>query len=137
VDRYPALYWISLVLAIIVSTCSLTYWIYKFSQWWKRRHRRMTRWQRSRQQQQERLAAVREEQQDLEALAADLSAELASTSPLWRPIHRRHLAGRLRHIEGRQADLSREAAQLEGQLAELELVAARDARSATAPRRSL
>ena len=133
-ERFSELYWFYLVLAIIVSVCSLTYWIYKFVVWWRRHHRRRTRRQRSRLELQERLTALRAEHDELSAIVDGMALDLKQTSVVWRPFHRRSLAARLKHLQTRREQLDRELADLEAQLAETE-TAMRAIRQSGTPRR--
>jgi hypothetical protein len=116
VENSTALYWLYLVLAIIVSGCSLTYWVYKFTQWRRRRLRRRTRWERTRQERLERRAVLQEEHEAASQTAIDVAHELAATSRVWRPWQSRQLQARLKQLQTRQAELSQELVRLENEL---------------------
>lgn len=123
----PVLYWSYLVLAIIVSVCSLTYWTYKFVQWWQRRSRRRTRQERSRLEQQEKIAMLTEEREELLALAEEVSRELGAASLFWQPFQRRRLQAQLKRLRAQERQLASEIEQLEAQWASAEHAGARPA----------
>ena len=112
-EKFPTIYWVYLIIAIMASAFSVTYWIYKFSQWLKRRKRRLARCQRSQQEVREKLESLREEREEILAERAELEDQIAAAGAFSRWFRGRSLQSRLQEAEQREQEIDEEIGQLE------------------------
>jgi biopolymer transport protein ExbB/TolQ len=117
-NGFSWLYWFYLLLAIVVSIFSLTYWVYKFAIWWQRRQRRFARRLKSRQEQEEKLATLREDREELTAQCEHLREQLGSFGVMARWLRKRSVTHKLHELEQRGLRMDEEIAQLTKLLAE-------------------
>jgi cell division protein FtsB len=111
-EPFTWLQWFYLVLAILVSIFSFTYWVYKFSTWWQRRKRRFARQLKSRKEQEEKLVALREEHDELTFQCENLRQQLKSFGLMSRWLRHRSVAHRLHELEHRASRVDEEIIQL-------------------------
>ena len=112
-EKFPAIYWLYLIIAIMASAFSVTYWIYKFSQWLRRRKRRLARRQRSQQETREKLESLQEEREEILAEQAELQEQIAAVGALSRWFRGSSLRSSLQEAEQRLKEIDEEIGQLE------------------------